>query len=144
MIRSESTNDQINSLLQKKIIFYDSECILCNKTVLFILKRDKKRIFRFAPIGGDTFKLLELDNKFQHKDSVILIENEKCISESTAVLTILASLEFPWKLASLLTIVPTFIRDGIYRYIAKNRIRFFGKGSCNIKDQVIYASSLLS
>ena len=128
---------------QKAIIFFDDDCLLCNKTVLFLLKRDIHKTLQFAPIGGDTFKGLNLETNPANKNTVIFFKNGEISLRSTAILKTLYQLPFPWKLATIFIIVPKSIRDFFYRYVAKNRIKFFGKNNMCITNESAYADSIL-
>ena len=136
---------QINSIdpSQKPIIFFDDDCLLCNKTVLFLLKRDRYKALQFAPIGGDTFKSLNLEINSTNENSVILFKNGEISLRSTAILKTFYELPFPWKLGIVFTVVPKKIRDFFYRYIAENRIRLFGKNQICISNNAAYSDSLL-
>ena len=127
----------------KGIIFFDDDCLLCNRTVLFLLKKDRKKVLQFAPIGGSTFTSLNLESISSNKNSVIYLKNGQTSLRSTAMLNILYELPFPWKLAIIFSIVPRSIRDFFYRYVANNRHRFFGKNNMCITNDVAYAHSIL-
>ena len=125
------------------IIFFDGVCNFCNFWVNFILKRDKKRYFRFAPLQGETAaKMLAGISKDKY-DSVILFENEKQYTGSTAVLRISRKLDGGWKLIYALIIIPGIIRDPLYKLIANNRYKLFGKKdacmvpSADVKDRFL-------
>lgn len=128
---------------QKGIIFFDDECLLCNKTVLFLLKRDRKKVLQFAPIGGSTFKALKLESNSSNKNSVIFLKNGQASLRSTAILKILYELPFPWKLTIIFKVVPKSIRDFFYRYVADNRHRLFGKNNICITNEPAFANSIL-
>jgi predicted DCC family thiol-disulfide oxidoreductase YuxK len=107
------------------IVLFDGECNLCNRTVQFIIKQDPKARFRFGALQWASSKA-HLGNSAE-SSSVILIENERIYRESTATLRICKNLRFPWPLLYALVVVPGPVRDAIYRWIAKNRYRWFGK-----------------
>ena len=114
----------------QKIILFDGICNLCNGSVIFVLEREQRPIFKFASIQSETGKeLLEwcgLAKDFNQ--AVILIDEGKVYSGSTAALKIGQSLKFPWSvLSSLGLLVPTFVRDWVYVQIAKHRYQWFGK-----------------
>ena len=121
---------------QNPIILFDGVCNLCNGTVDFLLKRDCKKQFRFASIQSESAKLLI--RKFQisvETDSVILIKSNQVYFESDAAIEIAGMLPFPWKMAVIFRFIPKKMRDSIYRWIAKNRYRWFGKRDiCRIPD----------
>lgn len=109
-----------------KIVFYDGDCGLCNYFVNLLLDLDKNNILRFSSLQGQ--KAAELvPIKFREKlNTLIFIENDKFYSESDAVLTILYSIGGIWKLFYVLMIIPKFIRNAVYAFISRHRIRWFG------------------
>ncbi|MCH7543870.1 MAG: thiol-disulfide oxidoreductase DCC family protein [Proteobacteria bacterium] len=111
------------------IVLFDGVCNFCNSTVIFIIKRDKNNTFRFAHLQSETARSLlekyQLDGK--GVDSIIYIENDRVYIKSTAVLRILRYLKMPYPLLYALIIIPPFIRNAAYDFIAKNRYRWFGK-----------------
>ncbi len=112
-----------------KIIVFDGVCNLCNASVNFVIKRDKNDVFRFATLQSDTGK--ELASKFSinpdETDSIILIDKDKCYIKSTAALHITKSLSGGYPLLFGFMIIPNFIRNWVYDYVAKNRYRWYGK-----------------
>lgn len=106
------------------IVLFDGVCNLCNSSVQFIIKRDTKDYFRF-----DSFQsYIEKGNSLPiNEDSIIIIENGQFYSRSTAALRIAKRLNGLWKLLYVFIIVPPFIRNAVYDYIARNRYRWFGK-----------------
>jgi len=111
------------------IVLFDGVCNLCNRAVQFIIKRDKKKQFRFASLqgkaGNELLKKFDLPaNVF---NSFILFEEGKVYTRSTAALRIAKKLPGGWKLLYGLMILPRFIRNAVYNVIAKNRYKWFGK-----------------
>jgi predicted DCC family thiol-disulfide oxidoreductase YuxK len=117
------------SIKNEPIIFFDSVCNLCNTTVQFIIKHDKNNHFYFAPLQGKTAR--ELIGKYKKDsllpDSIALVTKGRTYWKSTAVLKIASKLSFPRNLATVFLIVPAFIRNWIYDFIAKNRYKWYGK-----------------
>ena len=111
------------------IVFFDGVCNLCNTSVQFILKRDPKGYFRFAPLQSDLAR--ELAGKHgvdaEKLDGLVLIENDVASTKSTASLRIARRLSWPWPLAAAFLIVPRIIRDWFYDRFAERRYRWFGK-----------------
>jgi len=111
------------------IVLFDGVCNLCNSSVQFILKRDKKKKFLFGSLQGKAGQ--QYLEKYQLPtntfNSFMLIEGEKLYSRSTAALKMLKHLGGIWSLFYGLIIIPPFIRDAVYNFIAKNRYRWFGK-----------------
>lgn len=122
---------------EKPTIIFDGICKLCNASVNFILKRDKKQQFRFVPQQSEEGKILLA--KFglpAESKSVIFIRNNSVFTESDALIAICKYLPVPWKWLSSLKIIPKNGRNMVYRWVAKNRYRWFGKRSmvCQIKE----------
>jgi len=111
------------------VIIFDGVCNLCNGAVQFVIKRDKKGSINFAPLQGDYGQQLLKQHHLPMEEfnSFLLIENGKVYAQSTAALKVCKYLTGGWPLMVGFIIVPTFIRNGIYRWIAKNRYKWFGK-----------------
>jgi predicted DCC family thiol-disulfide oxidoreductase YuxK len=126
--------------LQHPVILFDGVCNFCNSAVNFIIKQDKKRIFRYAALQSETGKkLLQQHNLSSAElDSFVLIDGDKAYKRTTAALHLYPKFGGAWKLAKLLWVIPTFIRDGVYNVIAKNRYRWWGKkDSCMLPSPEI-------
>ncbi len=126
----------INLPENKKIILFDGVCNLCNSSVQYVIKHDKEGIFMFAAlqneVGQQIIKKYDIDTK--KTDSILLYTPKEGISyKSTAALKIACHLDFPNNILSVFLIVPAFIRNWVYDYIAKNRYKWYGKKeSCMI------------
>lgn len=119
---------------ENAILLFDGVCNLCNGAVNFVMKRDYKKQFCYVVLQSERGKELLAKNGIPSEtDSVILIiENRICL-ESDAAIEIVRLLPLPWKWFSVFQIIPIKIRDGIYKWIAKNRYKWFGKGNaCRI------------
>ena len=133
----------INKFLKKgnKIILFDGVCNFCNSSVLKIIKHDKKNIFLFASLQSDIGFLIMKHFKIDSTktDTIILVESEeKFHIKSTAALKILKEFNGLWKVLQICWIIPLFIRNSAYNYIAKNRYKWFGKeDSCMIPTKGI-------
>ena len=129
----------------KPIILFDGVCNFCNGMVNFIIRHDKKNIFQFATLqSGSGQELLERYNiDWKLNDSFIVIENGKAYQKSNAALKLYDKLPWYWKWSQIFWIVPKFIRDAVYNFIAKNRYRWFGKKeSCIVPTPEIRARFL--
>lgn len=111
------------------ILLFDGVCNLCNSSVNFIIKRDKNINFNFAALQSEIAQdlLKKYDFKLKNLDSIILIKEGKYYLESSAVLHIVKKLDGAWKLFYVFIIIPKPIRDFIYKIIARNRYKIFGK-----------------
>ena len=121
----------------KQLILFDGVCNLCNSSVLHVIKRDKNDKFLFAPlesgIGKTIIKKFNIDT--EETDSILLYNPKKdsLTYKSTAALLVAKHLGFPTHLLAVFLIVPSFIRNLVYNYIAKNRYKWYGKKeSCMI------------
>ena len=112
----------------KKIIFYDGLCAMCNRFIRILITLDKKEKFLLAPLQGKNGKILQkkFSKKLHEVDSVIFY-NKQVYTKSSAVINILSELGGIYKLACIFNIIPSFISDSIYDYIARNRFQWFGK-----------------
>lgn len=119
----------------KGIIVFDGYCVLCNKTVKFLIKIDKRKELLFTTL---TSKLgQEITGEIPPgKESIVFVEEEQKFTKSDAVLRVLQAVGMPWSLLTILRIIPKFIRDSIYMLIANNRYKIFGKkDECMIPDK---------
>jgi predicted DCC family thiol-disulfide oxidoreductase YuxK len=116
-----------------QIILFDGVCNLCNWAVQFIIRRDPEGKFKFAALQS-TYSSKVLENEFQMKPNfIIYIRNLVIYTRSTAVLMILRDLGGFWKMFYGLIIIPVFLRDRIYSFVAQKRYQLFGRReSCMI------------
>jgi predicted DCC family thiol-disulfide oxidoreductase YuxK len=111
------------------VVIFDGECVFCNRWVDFLLRFDRRDVFRFAARqteSGAAF-LRKAGLPESGAGSIILAERGAILLRSTAVLRILSLLGFPFSLAAVLRIVPTGPRDIVYEWFARNRLRWFGR-----------------
>ncbi|WP_144510694.1 thiol-disulfide oxidoreductase DCC family protein [Bacillus sp. FJAT-22090] len=116
------------------IILFDGECNFCDASVQFIIARDPKGYFRFAALQSDIGEKLKIDHQIPKKlDSIIVIEDNTVYDSSDAALVICKQLNGGWKGFYLFKIIPKPLRDSMYKVIAKNRYKWFGKkDNCRI------------
>lgn len=112
-----------------KIILFDGVCNLCNGAINYVIKRDQKNVFKFAALQSEIGQ--ELTAKFKidgsKVDSIILIDGDKHYEKSTAALYIAKHLSGAFPLLFGFIIVPKYIRNAVYDYVARNRYKWFGK-----------------
>ena len=117
------------------IILFDGICNLCNGAVAFIIKRDKKALFRFAAMQSEAGQTL-IHQYCGNDGSVIpseenttfyYIRGKECFRQSTAVLEILNDLGGGWRAFYPLRYIPVRARDAVYLFVSRNRYRWFGK-----------------
>ena len=113
----------------KAIVLFDGVCNFCNASVNFVIERDKRDYFRFAPLQGEPARQIMTDNGLAvgALDTLLLYEGEKIYTRSTAALRIARRLSGGWPLFYMFMVVPRPIRDFVYNIIAKNRYLIFGK-----------------
>ena len=109
------------------IILFDGVCNFCNSSINFIIERDKKGYFKFAPLQSEIGKEFVERFGLNDVDSIILVEDEKAFAHSTAALKIVKHLGGILSWAYIFIIIPRPIRDFFYKLFAKNRYRLFGK-----------------
>jgi predicted DCC family thiol-disulfide oxidoreductase YuxK len=111
------------------VILFDGICNYCNGMVNFIIRQDKNAVFKFAALQSEAGQaLLEKYNLPKHDfESIILIDNGKAFSNSTAGLRLYNKLPWYWKWTQVFWIIPRFLRDAAYNLVARNRYKLFGK-----------------
>jgi predicted DCC family thiol-disulfide oxidoreductase YuxK len=113
--------------------------------VNFVIRHDKKDRFRFAALQSSAGSYIRNTKNIPDEvDSFIYIENGKAYLYSTAALMVLKRMGWPWAIAAAFLIVPAFLRNAIYKWIAKNRYMWFGKrDSCMIPTPEIRKKFLM-
>jgi predicted DCC family thiol-disulfide oxidoreductase YuxK len=127
------------------VILFDGVCNLCNGFVQFIIKHDRAKKFHFASLQSNYGKSLisHFNLPITATGTVILYHGGKVSVESDASIEIISSLGGMWKCVKVFKIFPLFIRNGLYRLLARKRYRLFGKTdqcmvpSDNTKDRFL-------
>lgn len=117
------------------IILFDGICNLCSGIVLFIIKRDKKALFRFAALQSEAGQsiLKKFSVSSERTDTIYYIRDTECFQKSTAILNILKDLRGGWNCLYPLIYIPINLRDALYLLISRHRYKLFGKRqSCMI------------
>ncbi len=117
---------------EKYIILFDGVCNLCIGIVHFLIKRDKKRKFRFVALQSDEGQTIlnSLKLSVTNFNTFVLIQGNNSHIKSTAILHVCKALGGVWSIFFILILIPKKLRDGLYNVIARNRYRLFGKGNC--------------
>ena len=137
----------MEDLNDKKIVLFDGVCNLCTNTVQFIIKRDKKDIFRFASLQSEIGKQL-LDERHidaTTNNSIVVIEPQVAYYvKSSAAIEIAKELGGLWPALQVFSyILPEGVRDATYQFIANNRYKWFGKkDSCMIPTPALKSKFL--
>jgi predicted DCC family thiol-disulfide oxidoreductase YuxK len=111
------------------IILFDGVCNYCNSLINWLIKADKKKVYRFATIQSEAGQALLKTYGLEEAavNSFIMIRGGKAYQKSTAALKVMDGLPWYWKEVQVLRVVPRFLRDEIYDFIARNRYKWFGK-----------------
>jgi predicted DCC family thiol-disulfide oxidoreductase YuxK len=116
-------------MMEHKIVLFDGVCNLCNKAVTFIINHDPEDQFRFAALQNEEGKKL-LDKYSidpEKTDSIVLIMNDRAYIKASAALRIAKHLSGAWPLLYGFAILPKFITNSLYDFVARNRYGWFGK-----------------
>ena len=120
-------------MTEHPIILFDAECVLCSANAQFVLTHDRARRFRLAAMQGEVG--VALCRRFginpANPDTIIVVQGDRALRDSDAVLAIYAGLGWPWRIVAAARPVPRRLRDPLYRWVARNRYRLFGRrASC--------------
>jgi predicted DCC family thiol-disulfide oxidoreductase YuxK len=120
---------QMNSSGEGPVILYDGVCNFCNAVVNFIVKHDREKVFRFAPLQSKEARALLREHKeaFVSLKTVYLVEDGNVYKRSAAVFRMFRQLPYPWRMLSWLRILPVMLTDYFYKLIARHRYSLFGK-----------------
>lgn len=118
--------------MQHSVVLFDGVCNLCSGAVRFIAERDPEGIFRFASLQSDVGRQLLRDHGVEpaegDPDTIVLIDHGRPFERSTAALHIARRLGGPYRLIFLIgSLMPRFLRDLVYDFVARHRYRWFGK-----------------
>ena len=116
--------------MSPSILVFDGVCVLCSHWVGFVLRHDRHDRYQFAAMQTATGRELLVNNGLDPDDpkSFLLFEDGRSYTDTDAIVRVLRSFGGRWKVAAtLLALVPRFIRDPSYRWVARNRYRLFGK-----------------
>jgi predicted DCC family thiol-disulfide oxidoreductase YuxK len=117
--------------MDKALLLYDGVCVLCQKSVVWLINKDHKGLIQFSSLQGETAKAHLSAQELQVMSSLVLIYNQKQYHKSSAFLKLMQLLNWPYKGLYVFMLVPKFIRNAVYDVIAKNRYKWYGKhASC--------------
>lgn len=122
------------------IVVFDGVCRLCSYWVQFLLRHDGSGRIRFAPMQGQAGRGLLRQYGLDPDDplSFLWIDQGHGYRNSEAVLRLLASLGGGWRLLRVLLLLPRPLRDALYRLVARNRYRWFGRrDACLLPDAAV-------
>lgn len=114
---------------QHPIIVFDAMCVLCSANAQFVLRHDHRGLFRLASMQNDVGR--ELYSQFgidpDDPETLIVVQGNKALRDTDAIFAIWSGLGWPWRALTALRLVPRPIRNPLYRLIARNRYRMFGR-----------------
>jgi predicted DCC family thiol-disulfide oxidoreductase YuxK len=114
---------------KQPIIVFDAECVLCSANARFVLRHDRKGLFRLASMQGEVgmalYRRFGIDPA--DPDTLIVVTGDTAVRDSAAIFAIWAGLGWPRHALTFFRLVPRVLRDAIYRFVARHRYRLFGK-----------------
>jgi predicted DCC family thiol-disulfide oxidoreductase YuxK len=127
------------------VILFDGVCNMCNTAVNFVIDHDSKAVFKFASLQSEQGKAIgrQYGIDTTQLESVVLIKDGKAYAKSDAALQIARQFDGLWSWLYAFVIVPRFIRDSLYKWVANNRYKWFGKReSCRMPTKELKARFL--
>ena len=127
-LHSEQLSSHGREELKRPILFFDGECVLCNRTVQWLLRHERHGELQFAALNSQTAQEHLGGTRFEaHADSILLLEpSGQLYAASDAAFRTLPHLKGGWQALNLLMVFPRFLREPVYRLVARNRRRWFG------------------
>lgn len=114
------------------IVFFDGVCRFCNGFVDFLMKRDKKGLLCFSPLQGRTIQT-SLAACYANEKTIVFVRDKQIYVRSRAVIESIAMLGGFYRIVKVFLVIPTGLRDGVYRFVARHRYQWFGKReSCRV------------
>lgn len=114
---------------ERPVVVFDAMCLLCSAGARLLIEWDRAGLFRLAsvqsPAGAELCRHFGIDP--DDPESMILVEGERMLRDSDAVIAIARRLGGPWRLAGALGAIPRPLRDAAYRWVARNRYRLWGR-----------------
>ena len=122
---------------KRPIIVFDAECLLCSANAQFVLDHDRQGRFLLASMQGEAGSALYRRFGIDPADpnTLIVVDGDRVRRDSDAILAIWSGLGWPWRAGAMFRLVPRLLRDPVYRWVARNRYRLFGKrDTCWLPD----------
>ncbi len=121
----------------RPIIVFDGHCVLCSRFARFVLRHDRRAVFRLmaaqSPLGQALYRHYRLDPV--NFETNLLIDGGRAWSKSAGTIRMFVKLGFPWTLAAALRLLPRSVLDHVYELVARNRLRWFGASAvCFVAD----------
>lgn len=111
------------------LVIFDTDCVICSAWVHFILKHERDHMTRFISAWSETGAALASEHGLHPGDldrTYLVVEGQRGLTYSDAGLAIARRLRMPWRAMVALAIIPRPLRDIVYRFVARNRYRWFG------------------
>jgi predicted DCC family thiol-disulfide oxidoreductase YuxK len=105
--------------MNHSLIYFDGVCVLCNNSIRFLLKRDHQKRFKL-----DFIQNISTDKNIE---SIVLVHKDKKYYYSTAIIKSITLLGGVYTFAVLFILIPKQVRDYLYKHLASNRYKWFGK-----------------
>lgn len=122
-------SDGSSAVDERPIIVFDGQCVLCSANAQFVLRHDRHGHFNLAAMQGEVgtalYRRFGIDPT--NPETLIVVTADEALLDSDAVFAIWSGLGWPWKALTVFRIVPRVLRDSVYRWIARNRYRIFGR-----------------
>ena len=113
----------------RPIIIFDGHCVMCSAFARLVIRHDARGVFRLlpaqSPLGEALYRHYGLPSP--HYETNILLEDGVAWFKSTGSIRMMRRLGFPWSMATVFLLTPKSLRDAIYGWIARNRLRWFGR-----------------
>lgn len=121
------------------MIAYDGECMLCSSGIRFLAEHDSRRSLRFVALQSPVGRQIEEQVVNEWLSTVIVRREGRVFTHSEAICQILKAMGGVWAvLGSLGSLIPKALRDPFYRFIARNRYRWFGKAEvCSLPSPAL-------
>ncbi|MCL6524577.1 MAG: DUF393 domain-containing protein [Thermoflavifilum sp.] len=124
---------------QRLIVFYDGECVLCNRAIRIVLRADCKDVFRITPLQSAFAQHIihQHPPPLPSASTILLWDQHQWYVRSSAILQICKHLCKGWSILYIFRLIPRPLRDALYQYISQHRYRWFGKyPHCPLPDPV--------
>lgn len=119
-----------------KVVLFDGVCGLCNQWVDFLLIRDSLHVLYYSPLQGEYAQEVLSSGERADLKTIVFCDDGQIYKQSTAVIMILKQLGGLWAWFSVFLLIPSCFRDMIYRFVSRNRYRWFGKkSSCGVRQE---------
>jgi len=127
------------------IVVFDAKCLLCNASVQFLLRHDHRGILRFASIQGKSGRelLAQAGLRVDGLQTLLLVDGNRSWQHTAAILRVLHALGWPWRAAWIAWLVPSLLRDAVYRWFARNRYWLFGRSEVCLMPPSDYRARFL-